>query len=460
MTDPFVELADKPMSSADDPMIETDPAAAAEQTRQMLQGRHVCPYCGQQGTGTNEACPRCTMEDSPATRQATKARIGPWYVLQTRNPSAPGMKYTTLLGLLRRGHITPKSVVRGPTTHQLWRFAAHVRGVSREFGLCYSCGESIDRVATFCPTCQRSQEAPADPDALLEVRGNAQAHSHTHAHEHRAIEPVRDRDLAPMTSRRSSPVRRQRTQQEEAHAAALAVRPKNEIVPRGDGRVVSAMDLAAALRSDPPQELLVPSRKKFKIAMAAMLMICAGGAALLYFRPDYRHKSQAWLNQTWETAKVKWSQIEWPEISVGESKPVRPRTPTPTLAPPVARVIDQPKVIETAKVTEPVKTSEPAPAPAIESPRVAEGAKVIEMPVAPATRPASPPPVDPAMMLAQARTLWNQAMDAEGKEDYSTAIQIYEKIKQLPNDVWPGGLQIRIDLARKWLGTTSSSAAQ
>jgi hypothetical protein len=53
------------------------------------------------------------------------------------------MKWDTLLSLIKRGQVTANSIVRGPTTHQLWRRAAHVKGLSREFGLCYSCGEQI-----------------------------------------------------------------------------------------------------------------------------------------------------------------------------------------------------------------------------------------------------------------------------------------------------------------------------
>ena len=77
------------------------------------------------------------------TRQATRAQVGPWYVMQARNPSAPGMKCSTLLALIRKGQVTPRSVIRGPTTFQLWRFAARVKGISREFGLCYSCGGEV-----------------------------------------------------------------------------------------------------------------------------------------------------------------------------------------------------------------------------------------------------------------------------------------------------------------------------
>jgi hypothetical protein len=115
------------------------------------------------------------MEDTTATRQATRARIGPWYVLQQRNPSAPGMRFDTLLTLVKRGQISPRSIVRGPTTHQLWRFAARVRGLSRQFGLCYSCGHEIETTATLCGQCHKMQEPPMNPDVLLEAKSPAPA---------------------------------------------------------------------------------------------------------------------------------------------------------------------------------------------------------------------------------------------------------------------------------------------
>ena len=153
MTDPFVDAGDELMSRATDfpasggraPIIGAASAPATTAPAAPLR-KQCCPYCGATNTVESagpQPCPRCTMEDTPATRAATKSRIGPWYVLQSRNPAAPGMKWSTLLTLLERGQVTARSVVRGPTTHQLWRFAAHVKGLSREFGLCYSCGLRI-----------------------------------------------------------------------------------------------------------------------------------------------------------------------------------------------------------------------------------------------------------------------------------------------------------------------------
>jgi hypothetical protein len=78
------------------------------------------------------------------------------------------MKFDTLLGFVRKGRVKARSIVRGPTTHQLWRFACQVKGLSREFELCYSCGGTIRRDAHVCPQCNRPQGPPGDPDVFIE----------------------------------------------------------------------------------------------------------------------------------------------------------------------------------------------------------------------------------------------------------------------------------------------------
>lgn len=149
---------------------QNDDPTPAQLVQEQLRGKAVCPFCGTTAENAGVPCARCTMENSPLTRQATKARLGPWYVLQTRNPSAPGMKYSVLLSLVKKGQVTPRSIIRGPTTNQFWRFAARVKGLSRAFGICWGCGTDIEPTVDTCPHCQRSQLPPADPDQLMDGR--------------------------------------------------------------------------------------------------------------------------------------------------------------------------------------------------------------------------------------------------------------------------------------------------
>jgi hypothetical protein len=140
----------------------------AQQIRRALRGKHVCPFCGTQRDADVGPCMQCSLEDTPTTRSATRGKLGPWYVLQSRNPSAPGMNFATLMVLVQKGRVTARSVLRGPTTQQFWRHAAKVKGVSREFGLCWNCGGDVTRTARACPHCKRLQEPPLNPDVLLE----------------------------------------------------------------------------------------------------------------------------------------------------------------------------------------------------------------------------------------------------------------------------------------------------
>src|SRR5215469_13743980 len=90
------------VDSASRPSMSPD---AAQEIRDAITGRHVCPFCGAVREDNSGGCPRCSMENTSASRQATKARIGPWYVFQSRNPAAPGMKLETLLGFVRKGRV-------------------------------------------------------------------------------------------------------------------------------------------------------------------------------------------------------------------------------------------------------------------------------------------------------------------------------------------------------------------
>src|SRR5580692_7172993 len=102
-------MSPPPVVPTTEPLPPSPAGAAAPPTHQL----HVCPFCGTVSDKPDEPCRLCALENTGATRQATRARIGPWFVLQSRNPASPGMKYSTLLTLIQKGQITFRSVVRG-----------------------------------------------------------------------------------------------------------------------------------------------------------------------------------------------------------------------------------------------------------------------------------------------------------------------------------------------------------
>jgi hypothetical protein len=142
--------------------------------------KHLCPFCGMKRDDPAADCPGCGLPDNEETRGATVARVGPWFVLQPRNLSAPGMRFSVLRELVRSGQVTAGTIVRGPCTQQLWTYAARVRGLAHLFGVCWSCnrrlpmarpGEDAD---DFCVYCGAMQTPPTNPDQQLEALGTSE----------------------------------------------------------------------------------------------------------------------------------------------------------------------------------------------------------------------------------------------------------------------------------------------
>ena len=129
----------------------------------------VCPFCaGGRPSVRQERCPRCGLADTPATRQPTAQRLGPWFSHQSRNPAAPGMNFRTLTELVGAGKLTADSIVRGPTSGQMWTRASRVRGVARLLGRCWKCGHAVSKTAQRCESCEVSQLPPASADVWLD----------------------------------------------------------------------------------------------------------------------------------------------------------------------------------------------------------------------------------------------------------------------------------------------------
>ena len=481
-----------------EPNSSTRPGAAdAADVRQQLSGKHVCPFCGVIRADALQPCPRCTMEDSSATRSATRQRIGPWFVLQARNPSAPGMRYVTLLSLVRKGHVTPRSIVRGPTTHQLWTFAASVRGLSREFGICYHCAEQIDSASPNCSHCLKSQDLPPDPDALLEpvpeMSVSAQPTSSETGMDGAGTsldlqaEPYPDETPVPApavprpappsiaASVASLPAIAPRPRPASTAPSALATRQAIERAATKEEAILSAKELAAAFQLDfkPPGQ---QGGKRFGFfrTIAALILIGAIGTGIVMFlRPELREQSITWVSNKWDNLRAELDRPAGakpipskPAATTNDAPKPKPQppvaippTPTPAPAPAVtpapANVPPEPPAA-TPKVEPPpeqpiVVAPKPTPPPEVKPPAPAPA------PIpAPAPAPAAEIEIPADVTIEQATELGKQlrlrAMDAEGKRDWNKAVELYHQIQRLPRDAWPADLDTKLRFARSKAG--------
>lgn len=112
----------------------------------------ICPYCGETQPQA-EQCRACGGLFEALSRQATHNAMGPWFIRDLKRPFHPGCSYETLTTLLERGQVTKYTVLRGPTTKQLWTVAKHVPGIAHLLGYCHACDASVDPGDHGCHVC-------------------------------------------------------------------------------------------------------------------------------------------------------------------------------------------------------------------------------------------------------------------------------------------------------------------
>ncbi len=134
----------------------------------------LCPYCGRTQPAENQRCVDCHGLFDPLSRKATQIALGPWTIRDKANPFRPGCSYEVLRKQVLAGKITPTTVIRGPTTHQLWSIARNVPGVAHLLGACHNCGASAQPESKSCPQCQQAFEAVPARDQLGLLYATAQ----------------------------------------------------------------------------------------------------------------------------------------------------------------------------------------------------------------------------------------------------------------------------------------------
>jgi hypothetical protein len=391
------------------------------------------------------------------------------------------MRYATLLALVNKGQVTARSVVRGPTTHQLWRYAAHVKGLSREFGVCYSCGESVDKTASNCPHCDRAQEPVGNPDALLEARepvtpsavAGPQLAQSISSNGHSEGAPADPYSLATRQT-----VGGPLLSHAERLRTASDGRPA-EIRRRPDGRVLSAMELAAALQVAPPPPVPQGHPVRTLVITVAIVSVLASGIIGIA-RPDLRHRAQDWAQAMCSAVSQGMANFHLQKLPPADGS-----SPSPDVDTPPANTMVQAPVQDTTPQPNPIFSnplsgtvnSTPAPQPATPPPAAptiqispGDGASNLNSTPPAAPAPEQPAPLAPAPSArasilpdrpvlvgaapstSEIWTLHSRGLEAESRQDWADAARCYEQIEQSPKDQWPTDVQRRLENARRQLG--------
>ena len=109
--------------------------------------------------------------------------MGPWFVRDAEHPFMAGMAYERLVELIDGGEVTRYTVVRGPTTGQLWTVVRKTPGLAHLLGDCHECNAKVEPAATRCSQCRTVFGAWLDRNhmGLPEIRalpGDPDGHDH------------------------------------------------------------------------------------------------------------------------------------------------------------------------------------------------------------------------------------------------------------------------------------------
>ncbi len=113
----------------------------------------VCPFCGELQK-ESEVCQICSKLLGRGGVMLAEAEMGPWWIRREKYPFRPGLKYDLFIDHVRTGEIEMKTIIRGPTTKQLWDIAGRVQGIAHLLGRCHACGEEVKPTALSCSSCK------------------------------------------------------------------------------------------------------------------------------------------------------------------------------------------------------------------------------------------------------------------------------------------------------------------
>jgi hypothetical protein len=92
--------------------------------------------------------------------------MGPWFVRDQERPFGPGISLLAMRGLIEEGRVSRYTIVRGPTTRQLWTVARHAPGLAHLLGYCHACDAPVLPDDEGCGHCGASFLAGGGRDPL------------------------------------------------------------------------------------------------------------------------------------------------------------------------------------------------------------------------------------------------------------------------------------------------------
>ncbi|MDP7006242.1 MAG: hypothetical protein QF718_08550 [Phycisphaerales bacterium] len=125
----------------------------------------VCPICGETQPETS-SCRVCEVCLNPDGLLFAEGSIGPWWVRDDNAVFRPGMTYDHLVNLVNDGKVELNSILRGPTTRQLWSVARHVQGIAHLLGRCHRCDSHVIPTDRSCGECNAQFLAYRDRNNL------------------------------------------------------------------------------------------------------------------------------------------------------------------------------------------------------------------------------------------------------------------------------------------------------
>lgn len=125
----------------------------------------ACPLCGETQY-EQSVCKQCGGKLDADGLLLAEASFGPWFIRDEDNPFAPGMTYDLLVEKIGDKKLNRFSLVRGPTTRQLWILAKRVPGIAHLLGRCHRCDEHVDPTSLACHMCDVAFGGYRDRDSL------------------------------------------------------------------------------------------------------------------------------------------------------------------------------------------------------------------------------------------------------------------------------------------------------